>query len=111
MSEDLAAKKCVPCEGGVRPFTPDEVKKYLKEVSGWEVVEGSKIQKKMKFKNFIELMKFVNKMSDLAEAEGHHPDFFVSYSQLIITLWTHAISGLSENDFILAKKIDNLAKF
>ena len=109
MADDLASKKCIPCEGGMKPFTSQEIQKYLTQIPGWEVVEGCKIQKEMKFKDFAQLMKFVNKIAELAEREGHHPDFFVSYNQLTITLWTHAIKGLSENDFIVAKKLDNLA--
>ncbi len=106
---DLASKKCVPCEGGVKPFTPGEIQNYLKFVPGWQLVEGKKIQKELKFRDFVELMNFVNSMAQLAEGEGHHPDFFVSYNKLTITVWTHAIQGLFENDFILAKKLDNLA--
>jgi len=109
MAGDLASKKCVPCEGGVKPFTQTEIQDHLRLVSGWQVVEEKKIRKEMKFRDFAALMKFVDRMAQLAESEGHHPDFFVSYSQLIITIWTHAIGGLSENDFILAKKLDNLA--
>jgi len=106
---DLASKKCVPCEGGVKPFTPPEIQRYLKLIPDWRVVEGKKIQKELKFRDFVELMHFVDRMAQLAECEGHHPDFFVSYNRLTVTIWTHAIQGLSENDFILAKKLDNLA--
>jgi 4a-hydroxytetrahydrobiopterin dehydratase len=109
MSEDLSMKHCEPCEGGVKPFTEAESQEYLEKVEGWELVEGKKIQKNTQFKNFVELMNFVNGMAQVAESEGHHPDFFVSYNKLTITIWTHAIGGLSENDFILAKKLDNLA--
>ncbi len=106
---DLISKKCVPCEGGVKPFSKDEAKKYLKEVDGWEL-SGNKITKRMIFKDFMTLIKFVNKLASLAEKEGHHPDFAVHYNKLDFEIWTHAINGLSENDFILAAKIDRLYK-
>ncbi|MBI3331823.1 4a-hydroxytetrahydrobiopterin dehydratase [Candidatus Peregrinibacteria bacterium] len=108
-AKSLLDKKCVPCEGGVPPLIPAEVKKFLSETPEWEVIEeNDKISRMFKFKNFVEAMKFVNKVADLAEAENHHPDFDVSYSKVTLTLWTHAIGGLSENDFILAAKIDQL---
>ena len=79
------------------------------EIPGWEIIEdGKKIARKFEFKNFVESMKFINKLADLAESEGHHPDIFVSYKRVTITLWTHAIGGLSENDFILAAKTNEL---
>ena len=105
---DLIAKKCVPCEGGTPPLTAEEIKPYLDQVRGWSLVRLEKIFKEFKFKNFKEAMEFVNKVAELAEAEGHHPDFAILYNRVIINLTTHAISGLSENDFILAAKIGNL---
>ncbi len=108
MEKTLADKKCVACEGGVPPLKLKEVDEYMKELSaGWEMQDGHLV-KEWKFKDFKETMRFVNSVADLAESEGHHPDFFVSYGKLKIELWTHAISGLSENDFILAAKIDAL---
>lgn len=107
--DELLGKKCVPCEGGVKPFSAAKAKKYLTSLNGWKLV-GKKITKQFKFKNFMELIKFVNHLARLAEKEGHHPDFTVNYSKLDIVLWTHAINGLSENDFILAAKIDKLYK-
>ena len=104
---DLTNKKCKPCEGGVPPLTDDQVTEFMKQVSGWARV-GNKIEKKVKFKDFVENMKFVNKLADVAESEGHHPDLFIHYNELTITLWTHAIGGLSENDFIVAAKADEL---
>jgi len=107
--DDLVLKKCVPCEGGVDPLSAHEVAEYKKQISGWEVSEDHKhISKKLKFKNFVEAMKFINIVADLAESEGHHPDIHISYSAVTLELWTHAIGGLSENDFILAAKIDNI---
>src|SRR4030067_3149019 len=97
---DLIEKKCVLCEGGVSPLKGEEIKKYLSQLkTDWEVLEEKKIKKEFKFKDFKEAMVFVNQVSDLAEEEGHHPDIFVSYSLVVIEIWTHAILGLSENDF------------
>lgn len=105
---DLTEKKCVPCEGGAKPMTREEAEKYLGMVSGWQLLEDDimKIQKSFKFRDFREAMEFVNNVADIAESEGHHPDIHVSYSKVDIVTWTHAIKGLSENDFILAAKID-----
>lgn len=88
-------------------MAPDEVKKYLTQVKSW-YSDDKKIWKEFKFKNFVETMGFVNKVALLAQEEGHHPDMFVAYSRVKVELWTHAIGGLSENDFILAAKIDML---
>jgi len=106
---ELARKRCVPCEGGTPKLTSNEVQVLLKEVSGWEA-QDEKLKKRFKFKNFVEAMTFVNRMAEVAEAEGHHPDFSVHYNQVDVTNWTHAIGGLSENDFILAAKIDEILK-
>lgn len=107
---NLAQKHCVPCEGGVVPLNQKSVRAYLKNVKGWELVSNNKrLQKDFTFDNFMEVVDFVNKVSKIAEAEDHHPDLFThSYKELRITLSTHAIGGLPENDFILAAKIDRL---
>ncbi|MFI5265344.1 MAG: 4a-hydroxytetrahydrobiopterin dehydratase [Candidatus Levyibacteriota bacterium] len=106
---DLINKKCVPCEGGVPPFTREQIETYKKEVSGeWQILDGKKIERKFKFKDFKESMEFVNKVAEIAEQEQHHPDIKIFYSLVTITLWTHAIAGLSENDFIMAAKIDRI---
>ena len=107
---DLLSKKCVPCEGGVPPFSNEEIEKYLQEIKGWRVSDGRKIEKSFGFKNFREAMDFVNKVAALAEEENHHPDIQVSYNNVRLVVWTHAIGGLSENDFILAAKIDSIFK-
>ena len=110
MSEDLTQKKCVPCKGGVSPFTADEIEEYMKQLkTPWEVVDDLKIQQKFSFKDFVEAMAFVNKVAELAEDEGHHPDIHVvGYNTVTIELNTHAIGGLSINDFIVARKIEVL---
>ncbi len=105
----LSSLKCVPCEGGMDPLTVKEFEKYLKEIKNWAVVDNKKISKNFKHKSFSEAMIFVNKIADIAESEGHHPDIFIhNYNQVKITLSTHAIAGLSINDFVIAFKIDAL---
>ena len=106
MTSDLAKKKCVPCEGGVDKLGPEAVAHYMTMVEGWGL-EGDKIVKHYEFKDFVEAMQFVNRMADAAEEQGHHPDFCVHYNKVDVTIWTHAIGGLSENDFILAAVIDD----
>jgi len=104
---DLTEKKCVPCEGGVPTLGKTEVERLLSQLSGWSL-NGKWITKEFQFKNFIEAMKFVNRTAGLAEGEGHHPDIHIHYNRVRFDIWTHAIDGLSENDFILAAKIDTL---
>lgn len=108
VSGNLTQKHCVPCEGGVKPLTPDEYGAYLRTtLSGWVDAEEKRIVKEYKFKDFTEALAFVNRVGELAESEGHHPDINLhGWNKVTITLTTHAIGGLSENDFILASKID-----
>ena len=113
MSSDacsLTQKKCVPCEGGIPKLTLAEAQKHLAEVSGWELThEGDRIRKDLQVKNFVAGIALFHKVCDLAEEEGHHPDVHLEgYRNVWIEIWTHAIGGLSENDFILAAKIDQL---
>ena len=107
---DLFNKNCVPCEGGVAPFDISEIHKYQKKVDGWEVVKNEKniyfLEKKFTFKNFLESQNFVNEVGKISEEEGHHPDIIFGWGYAKIKITTHAIEGLSENDFILASKID-----
>lgn len=106
---DLGEKKCIPCEGGVPPLDPDDIKNLKKQIkSDWQVLENSKLTKEYLFVNYRHTMDFVNKVATLAEEEGHHPVMQVYYDRVVIELWTHAINGLSENDFIMAYKIDKL---
>lgn len=108
LTADIKNKKCVPCEGGVKPLTPDEYGAFLRsELTGWSDREDKYIEKDYKFKDFKEALAFVNKVGEIAEAEGHHPDINLhNWNKVKLTLSTHAIGGLSENDFILASKID-----
>ncbi|HAJ56364.1 MAG TPA: 4a-hydroxytetrahydrobiopterin dehydratase [Candidatus Omnitrophica bacterium] len=105
---DLSKVRCKPCEGGTPPLEGDTLKKYLLSASDWQAEEDKKIKKEFKFKDFVGSIDFVNKVAGLAEAEGHHPSIFISYNKVRITLTTHAIGGLSENDFIMAAKINKL---
>ena len=100
-------KECLPCEQKIGPLTKKESKELLKKVKGWSL-EGKKIVRKFVFRDFKEAMKFVNKVAVLAESEGHHPDVEIHWNEVTLVLWTHALNGLSENDFILAKKINVL---
>ncbi|MEX2091006.1 MAG: 4a-hydroxytetrahydrobiopterin dehydratase [Candidatus Paceibacterota bacterium] len=104
---DLLKKKCVPCEGGAMPLSRKEAEDYLAEVPGWTLSEdGKKISKEFKFRDFIGAINFVERVADVAEMEDHHPDIHVYYNKVVLDLWTHAIDGLSENDFIVAAKVD-----
>ncbi|MFW5928039.1 MAG: 4a-hydroxytetrahydrobiopterin dehydratase [Candidatus Saliniplasma sp.] len=106
----LSKKHCVPCEGGQSPMPEVEENRYLHDVNDWDIDrEGiHKIKKKFSFKNFKESMEFVNDVAEIAENEGHHPDIYISWNKVKFVLYTHAIEGLSENDFIMASKIDDL---
>ena len=109
---DLLNKKCVPCEGGVLPFDTSEIHRYQKKVDGWNIIKNEKknffLNKKFNFKNFLESQEFVNKVGIISEEEGHHPDILFGWGYAEIKIITHAIEGLSENDFILAAKIDQI---
>ena len=109
---DLSNKKCVPCEGGVIPFDISEIHKYQKKVDGWNIVKNEKkiylLEKNFTFKNFLESQSFVNEVGKICEKEGHHPDISFGWGYVKINVTTHAIEGLSENDFILAAKIDQI---
>jgi len=106
---DLTKKICKACEGYEKPMDLKEAEKYLEKVSGWEIDGGKSIVKEFEFKDFKEALGFVNKVGGIAEKEGHHPDInLYGYKRVRILLTTHAIKGLSENDFIVASKIDGL---
>ena len=111
MSTDLTQKKCTPCEGGTPPLPKKEADELLKQVSEWKITDsGKKITRTFTFANFVESVDFINKVKDIAEGEGHHPDLRLhSYKNVTVDLMTHAIKGLSENDFIVAAKIDALS--
>jgi 4a-hydroxytetrahydrobiopterin dehydratase len=105
----LAEKSCAPCNKQTPRMAGKAIEPYLKEIStGWYVIDGKRIRRKFKLMDFRENISFVNKIAEIAEEEGHHPDLCILWNILEVTLWTHAIGGLSENDFILAAKLDEL---
>ena len=108
----LLSKKCTPCEGSVIPFDISDIHKYQKKVDGWNIIKDKKevffLEKQFSFKNFLESQKFVNNIGKISEKEGHHPDITFGWGYALIKITTHAIEGLSENDFILASKIDQI---
>jgi 4a-hydroxytetrahydrobiopterin dehydratase len=105
---ELAARRCAPCERGTPPLTEAEASALLPGVREWEVRESKALRRRFRFRDFAAAMVFVNAVAALAEEEGHHPDIRISYNRVTLDLTTHAIGGLSENDFILAAKIDRL---
>jgi 4a-hydroxytetrahydrobiopterin dehydratase len=105
----LASRQCIPCRGGVPPLEGAEITKLLGELKGWEVVDEHHLTKVWKFANFSDAQRFVNRVGDLAEEQGHHPDICFGWGRAEITIWTHKINGLTESDFILAAKIDELS--
>lgn len=109
MKSNLAAKACFVCEGGTPPMPHDEIVKYHKQIDQkWQVEKDHKLAREFTFKDFKESMKFVNAVADIANHEGHHPDIYIFYNIVKLELFTHAVKGLSENDFIMAAKIDQL---
>jgi len=109
-AEQLRTVKCVPCEGGIPKMTVEEAERQLQELSGWSLAgDPDRIRKEWKVRNFMAGMRFFNEIAELAEAEGHHPDLHIQgYRNVSVEIWTHAVGGLSQNDFILAAKIDDL---
>ena len=109
---DLADKKCIPCEGGIPAFDISEIHKYLKKIDGWDVKKNESenfyLIKEFKFENFLESQSFINKVGSISEKEGHHPDISFGWGYAKIKIFTHAIEGLAESDFILAAKIDQI---
>jgi len=104
----LVHKKCKSCESKGLPFNPDEISPYLAMVQGWVVTEGKVIEKVFASKNFVAAMAMAHKITEIAESENHHPDLHVSYRTLRVELTTHSVGGLTENDFIVAAKIDQI---
>lgn len=109
MISDLADRKCVPCRGGTPPLTPEQYAPLLAQLrEGWTIEDGRKLMKSFRFKNFVQAVEFVNAITAVAEAEGHHPDLYVRWGETRVYLWTHKIDGLSESDFVMAAKIDRI---
>lgn len=107
---DLGNAKCIPCQAGAPTLEGEELQNYLKQVPEWEIYEGdTKIRKDFEFENFIKAVEFINKVAEIAESEGHHPNLYLhDYKKVTVELWTHKIGGLHQNDFVLAAKIDFL---
>jgi 4a-hydroxytetrahydrobiopterin dehydratase len=105
----LAEKQCVPCKGGVPPLSGQELARLALELGGgWQVVEERQLEKEYRFKDFREALGFTNQIGELAEAQGHHPDIYLAWGKVKLTIWTHTINGLTESDFVLAAKADRL---
>ena len=106
---ELAQKKCIPCRGGIPPLKGSALKKLKVELgNNWDIADEHHLKKEFLFKNFREALDFTNKIGELAEEEGHHPDIYLAWGKVIITMWNHKIDGLTESDFILAAKIEKL---
>lgn len=107
MSSELAAKACVPCRGGVPPLKGAELQVLAQKLGGdWRVVNEHHLEKQYAFKNFKEALAFTNAVGEIAEREGHHPDIYLAWGKVGLTIWTHKIDGLTESDFVLAAKAD-----
>ena len=104
---NLAEKECVPCKGGVPPLKGAELTRLLADLGGgWNVVSEHHLEKEYRFKNFREALNFTIKIGELAEAQGHHPDIYLAWGKVTLTVWTHKIDGLTESDFVFAAKAD-----
>jgi len=106
VAEALTSKHCVPCEGGIPALTADEIAVLMPQLDGWAVEGDKKLTRTYTFPDFVQALAFVNRAGAVAEEEGHHPDLFLTWGKVGVELTTHAIGGLSENDFILAAKLD-----
>ncbi len=104
----LAEKRCIPCRGGTPPLTPEEIKPLQEQLEGWSVVDNHHLQKLARFPDFKTALDFTNQVGALAEEEDHHPDIYLAWGKVKITLWTHKIDGLTESDFVMAAKIDRI---
>ncbi len=105
----LAEKECVPCRGGVPPLQGQELAQVARQLDrGWQIVDEHHLEKEYKVKDFRDALAFVNRVGELAEAQGHHPDIYLAWGKVKLTVWTHKIEGLTESDFILAAKADKL---
>src|SRR5205814_1469492 len=102
-------KHCVPCRGGHPPLGADEIARLLPQLDGWEAVSSHHLTKSWKFPDFAQALRFVNRIGEIAEGEGHHPDVFLAWGRVKVELWTHKVDGLTESDFVLAARIDRAA--
>ena len=109
MGNELSSKQCVPCKGGVPPLKGEEIENLRQKLGGgWDVIEEHHLEKSFSFPDFRQALDFTNKVGELAETQGHHPDIYLAWGRVKITLWTHKIDGLTESDFIFAAKVDDI---
>ena len=106
MPEQLSEKTCVPCRGGVPPLRGDKLQDLAKQLPDWSVVDEHHIERTFEFNDFKQALAFTNRVGDVAEEQGHHPDIYLAWGKVGVKLWTHKIDGLTENDFFLAAKAD-----
>jgi len=105
---NLAKKQCTPCKGGMPSLTKEAAAALLNDLSGWQIIQDHHLSKEFAFENFVTALEFVNSVGAVAEEQGHHPDIYLTWGKARIDIWTHKIDGITESDFILAAKIDNL---
>jgi 4a-hydroxytetrahydrobiopterin dehydratase len=106
---NLAEKECLPCKGGVPPLRGEELARLSEQLGeGWRVINGHHLEREFKFDNFRQALDFTNRVGELAEAQNHHPDIYLAWGKVKLTLWTHKIDGLTESDFVFAAKINRL---
>jgi len=111
MPAELINKVCVPCKAGTPKLTAEQIQPLLSQIdNGWNAIENHHLEREFRFKNFRQALDFANKVGEIAESQGHHPDIYLAWGKVKITLWTHKIDGLSENDFILAAKVDAIGR-
>jgi 4a-hydroxytetrahydrobiopterin dehydratase len=106
IADDLESRSCQPCEAGTPALKGEDLRRFYGQLGGWTMIHEHHLEKEYRFKDFLEALGFVNRLAEVAEREGHHPDIFLAWGKVKVTLWTHSIGGLSENDFILAAKAD-----
>jgi 4a-hydroxytetrahydrobiopterin dehydratase len=108
MTTELARKTCIPCEGGVPPLADAEIDQFLEQIDDWAVMESHHLVKEFTFPDFIQALAAVNRIGALAEEQGHHPNLYLTWGHVRVEIWTHKINGLTESDFILAAKVDEV---
>ena len=108
MATELAKKTCISCEGGVPPLSDHEIEELLRQVDGWVVLDNHHLEKEFGFPDFIQALAAVNRVGALAEEQGHHPNIYLAWGHVRVEIWTHKINGLTESDFILAAKVDEV---